>query len=104
MCFLLGISPNHFIRSFVFFQWLYFVLSFTIFTIFSNNCLLILSIYGLQGFIIRHVDLFLQFSLWSMSVTKASISAVVLMRSAKSSFLALCLLALIILLIQSVFL
>ena len=62
---------------------------------FSNNCLLILPISGLQGFISRHVGLFLKFSLWSLRVIKDSLSAVVLMRSAKSRFLAICLSALI---------
>ena len=61
--FYLGISPNHFITSCVFFQCLYFVLSFTTLSIFSNNCLLVLPISGLQGFIRRHVGLFLKFSL-----------------------------------------
>ena len=75
-------------------------------TIFSNNCLLILPISGLQGFISRHVGLFLKFSLWSLRIIKDSLSAVVLMRSAKSSFLAICILVLVILLIAdlSVFL
>ena len=68
--FLFGIPSNHVITSCVFFQWLYFVLSFTTFTIFSNNCLLILPISGLQGFISRHVGLFLKFSLWSLRVIK----------------------------------
>ena len=99
--FLFGISSNHVITSCVFFQWLYFVLSFTTFTIFSNNCLLILPISGLQGFISRHVGLFLKFSLWSFRVIKDSLSAVVLMRSAKSRFLAICISALIILLIAA---
>ena len=72
--FLLGISPNHFITSCVLFQWLYFVLSFTTLTIFSNNFLLILPISGLQGFISRHVGLFLKFSLWSLRVIKDSFS------------------------------
>ena len=84
-----------------FFQWLSFVLSFTTFTIFSNNCLLILRISGLQGFISRHVGLFLKFSLWSLRVIKDSLSAVVLMRSAKSRFLAIFISALIILLIAA---
>ena len=88
--FLFGIPSNHVITSCVFFQWLYFVLSFTTLTIFSNNCLLILPISGLQGFISRHVGLFLKFSLWSLRVIKDSLSAVVLMRSAKSRFLAIC--------------
>ena len=52
---------------------------------FSNNDLLILPIYGLQGFISRHVGLFLKFSLWSLRILKDSLSASVLMRSAKSS-------------------
>ena len=94
--FLFGIPSNHVITSCVFFQWLYFVLSFTTFTIFSNNCLLILPISGLQGFISRHVGLFLKFSLWSLRVIKDSLSAVVLMRSAKSRFLAICISVLII--------
>ena len=73
---------------------------------FSNNCLLILHISGLQGFISRHVRLFLKFSLWSLRVIKDSLSAVVLMRSAKSRFLAICISVLVILLIAdlSVFL
>ena len=37
---------------------------------FSKNCLLILPISGLQGFISRHVGLFLKFSLWSLRVSK----------------------------------
>ena len=98
--FFLGISSNRVITSCVFFQWLYFVLSFTTFTIFSSNCLLILPISGLQGFIIWHVGLFLKFSLWSLRVIKDSLSALVLMRSAKSSFLAICISALIIIIVN----
>ena len=54
-----------------------------------NNCLLILPISGLHGFISRHVGLFLKFSLGSLRVIKDSLSAVVLMRSAKSCFIAI---------------
>ena len=74
-----------FITSCVFFQWLDYVISFTTFTFFSNNDLLILPISGLQGFISRHVGLFLKFSSWSLRILKDSLSASVLMRSAKSS-------------------
>ena len=54
---------------------------------FSNYDLLILPISGLQGFNFRHVSLFLKFSLWSVRILKdsLSLSALVLMRSAKSS-------------------
>ena len=84
MNFLLGISPNYVITLFVFFQWLFFVLSFTNFTIFSSNWLLLLPICGLHL-----VGVFLKSSLWSLRVVKDSLSVVVLMRSAKSSFLAM---------------
>ena len=50
----------------------------------------ILPISSLQGFVSRHVGLFLKRSLWSLRVIKDSLSAVVLMRSDKSSFLSIC--------------
>ena len=62
----------------------------------SSNCLLILPISGYQGFISRSVgSSVLKSSLWSLRVMKGSLSAVVLMRSAKSSFLAICISVLI---------
>ena len=56
---------------------------------FSRSCLLIFLIYGLHGLISRHVGLLMKFSLWSLRVTKHSLSAVVLIRSAKSSCFAM---------------
>ena len=78
LIFLFGKCSNHVINILCVFPVV--VLCFILYYLyyfFSNNCLLSLPISGLQGFISRHVGLFLKFSLWSLRVIKGSLSAVV---------------------------
>ena len=85
--FLFGVSLNHLMTSCENFQWLDFLFSLAFFTMFSRSCLLNFPISGLHGLISRHVGLFMKFSLWSLRVTKESLSAVVLiLNNAKEQY------------------
>ena len=66
----------------VFFHWFTPIASITLVFIRSSICLLIFLISDLHGLMRRHVGLFWPFGLWSFSVIKGSVLAVVLTLSA----------------------
>ena len=80
---------NQFITSFVFFHWFMFVLALTLRLIFSTIRLLLLPNSGLHGLIGLLVGSFLKFSLWSLSVTNASLWTVTFILSLRSSLSAI---------------
>ena len=55
----------------------------------SRTCLLILPISDFVGLISRHVGLLWKLGLWSLSVIKASLFAVVLILSSRANFVAM---------------